>query len=273
MNVRLVFRNISLLLLLTISACSKPTATPSAAPLPTQPPAGTEAPVATEGPITSGGGMPVAGSGQCANTYYPVREGATWTYKSTGSPAGDFGYTDTISSVREDGFTLTSQFANVTRTQEWACKPEGLVALQLGGGAVTSQNLKLQVDSQNATGVTYPTEIKVGDQWDYALDFTGKMEIAGNSGAATGSDKNHFNALGEESVTVPAGTFDALKIQVDTALDIQVTYQGLTVPVTLKSSYNYWYAQGVGWVKASGTASMAGESFTETIELQSYSIP
>ena len=28
-------------------------------------------------------------------------------------------------------------------------------------------------------------KINAGDEWDYALDFTGKMDVAGNSGTAT----------------------------------------------------------------------------------------
>jgi len=76
-------------------------------------------------------------SGVCANDYYPVREGATWSYKSTGSMAGDYSFTDTITSVQDNGFTLTSQFGSLTRTQEWACDEDGLKALELGGGALT----------------------------------------------------------------------------------------------------------------------------------------
>src|SRR5512140_775170 len=79
-------------------------------------------------------------TGPCANDYYPVVQGATWTYKSTGSPAGDYESTDTISSVKSDGFTLTSKFGDQTRTQDWNCTEQGLVALQLGGPAMATLN-------------------------------------------------------------------------------------------------------------------------------------
>lgn len=99
------------------------------------------------------------------------------------------------------------------------------------------------------------------------------MDLAGNSAEAQGNDKNHFNALGVESVTVPAGTFDALKIQIDTTLDINASFQGISVPVTFSGSYIYWFVKDVGWVKANGTGSIEGKSFSETIELQSYNLP
>jgi hypothetical protein len=74
-------------------------------------------------------------------------------------------------------------------------------------------------------------------------------------------------------VTVAAGTFDAMKVQVDTTLNITATVQGLSIPVTLSSTYTFWFAQGVGWVKASGSGELGGQSFSESIELQNYSIP
>jgi hypothetical protein len=263
-----------LLVLIFIIACSSSGGSPTQqASSPTEAPISTEISSQPEEATAPSGNTPAAVTGLCINAYYPVREGSTWSYQSTGSSAGTYSFTDTITSIRGDGFTLTSQFDQLTRTQEWACGPEGLVALQLGGGALTSQNMKLEIETQTTSGVSYPTNITVGDQWDYALDFTGKMDLAGSSGEAQGSDKSHFTALGMENVTVPAGTFNAMKIQVDTILDIGVTVQGLSVPVTFSSSYIYWFVQDTGWVKASGTGSIGGEAFVETIELQWYNLP
>ncbi len=279
MEMRKIKSILSLLLTgILLAACSFPSNTPTVAPQATQviPPPADAAASATEAPVTSEGNMPVTGEGACANAYYPVRQGATWNYKSTSGPAGEYSFTDTISSVRDDGFTLFSQFKDLTRTQEWTCKPEGLVALQLGGApaaTLNTQGMQLNLEVSNVSGVTYPNEINAGDQWQHSLDLQGKMTVAGQEGTATGTAQTNFTAIGTESVTVPAGTFDAMKIQVDTALNINVSYQGLSVPVTFTGSYTYWFAQGVGWVKASGSGSLASTSFSETIDLQSYSIP
>jgi hypothetical protein len=263
------------LTIIFVAACSSPSNTPTTEPQATE----TVAPDATltEPPIPSeGDSMPVTGEGLCANAYYPVREGSTWSYKSTGGPTGEYSFTDTITSVRDDGFTLSTQFDDLTRTQEWACNPEGLVALQLGGApaaTLNSQNMQLNLEVKNVGGVTFPNEITAGDQWQHNLDFEGNMTIADQEGAATGNAQTSFTAVGNESVTVPAGTFDALKIQVDTTLSINVEYQGLSVPVAFSGTYTYWFSQGIGWVKASGTGDVAGTSFSETTELQSYNIP
>jgi len=268
-----------LLMIIFVTACSSPSNTPTIEPQATEtaePQTGATEP-ATEPPATSeGDGLPVTGEGLCANAYYPIREGSTWSYKSTGGPAGEYAFTDTITSVRDDGFTLSTQFADLTRTQEWACQPEGLVALQFGGAPaamLNAQNMQLELEVNNVSGVTFPSEIQAGDQWNHNLDFEGSVNVAGEEGAATGNVQTSFNAVGNESVTVPAGTFDTLKIQVDTTLNINVTYQGLSVPVTFSGTYTYWFAQGIGWVKASGTGEVVGTSFSETTELQSYNIP
>jgi len=232
---------------------------------------------ATELPVTSeGNSTPVAGEGLCANPYYPIREGASWSYKSTGSPAGDYSFTDTITSVREDGFTITSHLDDLTRTQEWACRPEGLVALQLGGPAaatLNTQDMQLNLTFNNISGVTFPREITAGNEWQHMLEFEGDLESTGTSAEAAGTAESTFSALGTESVTVPAGTFDAMRVEVESTITINATYQGISMPAAFSGTYTFWFAQGVGWVKASGIGEVIGTSFTETIELQSYSIP
>jgi len=230
-------------------------------------------PAATKEPVTSvEENVPTAETGLCANPYYPVLEGSTWNYMSTSTLADNYSFTDTITSIRNDGFTLTTTYDNLTRTQEWACTPEGLVAVQLGGG-LNSPSTNLEVETQKASGVTYPVEINAGDTWQHSLDFTGTMDIAGNPGAATGTTQSDFTAIGVESVTVPAGTFNAMKVQVMTTINIDVSFQGSNIPVNFSSTTTSWYVEGTGWVKSVSEGDFAGQSYTETMELQWYNIP
>jgi len=218
----------------------------------TEAPSVTETPVVTE--IPSASPTPAAASsGSCANPYYPVREGATWTYSSTGGPAGGYGFTDTITSVRDDGFTLTSQFGSLTRTQEWSCTPEGLVALQLGGTSaaiLNEDNMQATLNADHAGGVTFPSTINPGDTWRHSLEFTGQISLAGQDIDAKGDAQSSFQAVGHESVTVPAGTFDALRIHVDTTINISGSFNGVSFPVKVTTPYDYWFVKDLGWVKA-----------------------
>lgn len=268
-----------LLALLFLTSCAPQGSSPIQKPTNTTDSNSTEQPGVT---VTASARSPstelpsTSGTSLCSKMYYPVREGATWIYKNTGSPAGEFSFTDTVTSIREDGFTLTSQFRDVAWTQEWACQPEGLVALQLGGApamTLTAQGIQLDLEISNVSGVTFPKEITTGNQWQHNLDFDGQVEIAGQSGEAQGNAVTRFTAMGIETVTVPAGTFEAMKIQVEPALDINVGFQLLSIPVTVGGTYTYWFVQNFGWVKASGIGNFAGQSLSETIELQSYNIP
>jgi hypothetical protein len=222
-----------------------------------------------------GPGAPLQ-AGACTNGLYPVVKGATWTYASTGGPAGSFTYTDTITDVGPDRFTLTSQFNQLTRTQEWACKPEGLTALQLGGsaaGVVTASDVSVQLTTANVQGITIPAHVAAGDRWPYSLDFEGTAEVAGASAEEKGSASFQFTAAGMEPVTVPAGTFDAMKIEIESTFDIQITLQGFSAPTTITGHSTVWYAPGVGMIKSMDVGQANGNTFTATTELQSYTIP
>lgn len=214
--------------------------------------------------------------GPCANPYLPVVTGATWSYSGGGSSSGQYSFTDTIAQVREDGFTLTGQFEGLNRSQEWSCSPAGLTALSLGGGSaagIQTEAFDLDLETSNVEGVTLPAEITPGDQWSSSLDFSGMAVVDELSVEARGSATTNYTAVGEESVTVPAGTFNALKIHSETVLSIQADFGGLSVPVTVTNSSDTWFAPGVGWVKSVSTGEIMGEQVDDNIELQAYSIP
>jgi len=252
---------IGLVLMLFLQACNPNTPQSTETPVPTP----TNTPVPTQEP-----------GSLCSNPLFPVKLGATWTYTGTGNTTGDYGFTDTITEVREDGFSLTSQFDDLTRTQEWACKPEGLAALSFGGGAaggIFTNGIQMDLNTSNVQGVNLPKTVNAGDQWPYSLDFEGDMQFSGTQAHAQGTATFTFTAIGQESVTVPAGTFDAMKIHAEMVLDMQLSLSGISTPVTFTSPTDLWFAPGVGWIKATSTGELMGTSFNETIELQSYNIP
>lgn len=260
------------LVLTLLSACSSGGETQPPPPAETTAPgSGTQEEVTQDAPPPTEA-APSGGTGLCANPYYPVREGATWNYQGTSSIIEPYTFTDTITSVRADGFTLTSEFDGLTRTQEWACTPQGIVALQMGAGLTTSQT-NLTVETQSASGVTYPVEINAGDTWSHSIEFTGTMDIAGNPGEAEGRTQSDFAALGIESVSVPSGTFEAMKIQVQTTFEATVGFQGMSIPVTFTTTTISWYAEGVGWVKSDSSGDFMGQPYTDTIEMQWYNLP
>jgi hypothetical protein len=110
-----------------------------------------------------------------------------------------------------------------------------------------------------------------GDTWSQTIRIEGTMTIAeGTSADATNEASLHCTAEGTESVTVPAGTFDAMKVVCQVQMSITVTTAGLSIPpTTVNSTSTAWYAPNVGWIKSEDTSDFG----SSTIELQSYSNP
>jgi hypothetical protein len=228
--------------------------------------------LATTNPDTS----PVT-SELCDNSLYPTIQGSAWVYTSTGGPGGAFIYTNSITETRQDGFTLTTQFADQTLTQEWTCLPDGLVALQLGGGSaagVSMQDMTAQLKTSEVSGLSLAKNIASGMQWQYSLRLQGTIVMPGDPQApADGVYSVTMQEMGRENVNVPAGSFDAVKIQSNATVDIVSSFGGSELPIKFSGTTLTWYAPGIGYVKMVENGDFGGQMYSVTTELQSYNIP
>jgi len=120
-----------------------------------------------------------------------------------------------------------------------------------------------------SSGVTLPASIKPGDTWTQALTLEGIEDLNGLQIPAKNETSNDCTAAGIESVTVPAGTFDALRFDCQTNTDIMITMSGNDIEQTIDFTASNWYAEGVGLIKTVTT----GSGLDSTIELVSYTIP
>ena len=179
--------------------------------------------------------------------------------------------------MRENGFKLVTQYNDQNISQEWLCKGDGLTPTELGAADATSMlafDKFTDLTAANVSGFALPPVITPGAEWNYALDIQG-IEKAKGGTPATMTGRVAVNYIGgnKESVTVPAGTFEAYAIEVNTVIDFNVVSGGNTVKLSVNSTYTVWYAPGVGWVKASGFGKLGGQDYVETIVLDSYTIP
>ena len=223
------------------------------------------------------GAISLGSSGTCDNQLYPVKQDATWTYASAGGPGGTFTYTDTVIDVHGGGFTVTSEFWDTTRTQEWSCQSDGLQALQIGSASaagISTQGITAEFVASDVTGVSLPREITQGMQWQYGLKMQGTMAMPGEQQSpANGTYSVVMQEMGWESITVPAGTFNAVRLQANSSVDIMTDFQGIQVPVKYSGVSLLWYAPGVGFIKSVENGDFSGTAFSITTELQSYNIP
>lgn len=206
----------------------------------------------------------------CPNDYYPIVDGASWSFAGS-SDFGPVNWTTTINGVSSSGFSMTQSFPDLTTQQQWSCDPEGIQALDYGGGPSASLQASggttAVYETTGVTGVTFPTHIAAGDTWSQTFNIDGVLTTGdGEESTASGTISQSYSAIGTETVSVPAGSFEAMKIQVDTSFDLTVVVQGITAPVSSGFSETVWLVEGVGWVRSVG-------EYGTTVELQSYSIP
>jgi hypothetical protein len=253
----------SVALAASILACNLGnTSSPSVTDVPTGAP-----PLISESPTTES----IAGTGACSNPYQPIVAGATWNYNLTADIPDT--YTHSILTVTETGFVEQDIFGTgVTRQAEWNCEAGNLIALNpSSGGSAGVQAEGVEVDFQTTqlTGVTLPAVINPGDTWSQSLTLEGTETINGQEFPAKNELTSNCVATGIESVTVPAGTFDAMRVDCTTDMNITMNMGGGDIQATINLSSMAWYAPNVGMVKTITT----GNDLDSTIELLSYSIP
>ena len=214
----------------------------------------------------------------CANRYMQVINGASWSYSSIGGDVEPYSFTDMVTGASSAGFTLASQFDGLTKEQTWECSSDGLVALEYAGGgqaSVTTSGVTATFETTEMSGVTLPNEIAVGDSWSQSFTVRGVSILdAEMTSETTGTVQFIMTAVGIETVEVPAGSFEAIKIEVQTTLDFMMSIDGgESVPFLMSSSGHTWMVEGVGWVKSVSTATVMGITSSDTLELISYTIP
>ena len=220
-----------------------------------------------------------SGSGSlCVNQYMPVINGASWTYASSGGDVEPYAFTDMVNEASAAGFTLNSEFDGLTKTQTWECNGGGLVALEYAGGgqaSVTTSGVTATFETTEMSGVSLPNVIAIGDSWSQTFTVRGVSVLdAEMTSETTGTVKINMTAVGIETVDVPAGSFEAIKIEVQTNLDFLMSIDGgESVPFLMSSSGHTWMVEGVGWVKSVSTATVMGMTSSDTLELTSYTIP
>lgn len=206
----------------------------------------------------------------CGNPYIPIVVGATWNYNLTGAVPDTF--TRSIVSIEAGGFTDQDVFGTgVTRQSKWTCDNGALTALDPGGNTsnVSSENVQVDFQTTSASGVTLPAVLNPGDSWNQAVTLEGTETINGETLPAKNEFTNTCTVAGKESITVAAGTFDAVRVDCNTSMAITITMNGSPISQPISFTATSWYAEKVGLLKTV----TAGNGLDSTVELTSYSIP
>ncbi len=252
-------------LLLSILACNIGQSPDPFVPIPPTVSQGlTESAPATEAPVNTS-------TGACSNLYMPVIAGTTWNYKLTG-PVPDT-FKKSIITIETNGFTDQDAFGSgVTRQGKWTCENGNLTALNPSNGnsaTVTTEGISLDFETTAMSGLTLPATINAGDTWEQTLTLEGTETINGTVMPVKNQVANTCKAVGIESVTVEAGTFEAMKVECNAIMNIEIVMNDSPIQNTMTINGTNWYAENIGLIK---TLSL-GTGFDSVTELTSFSIP
>ncbi|MEA3249429.1 MAG: hypothetical protein U9Q03_03665 [Patescibacteria group bacterium] len=215
------------------------------------------------------------GSGDCAHDYYPLLPDYSITYRNT---SGDeqTEYTMTVveasdtAAKMEFTFTEDEEMAGeLTFTQELACSggnllPQGYLDMSSAFGDV-----KISIETENVEGILLPHLFEDGTTWETSYDLTitpeeGTFPMAG-FGSLRSAVSLANSVVAEETITVSAGTFDTLKVEVVTTTVTEIPGMPASVPPTESAVISYqWWAKDVGLVKMENSD---GSSTTEAVEV------
>ena len=189
----------------------------------------------TMSPSSSGGG-----SSSGSQDYFPLRVGDSWKYRSTTADGKQSEFSvKVLSEEKEAGnqLYLVETVSTFQPIHDWYSKPSGWVLMHRQEYVKTGSKAEYQPTKQ-----FLKNPLTSGDSWQWKGKGMMGLEI---------DESNQVS--GPETVSVPAGSFDAMKV-------ITKVVQG-GAPVTK----TYWYAPGIGMVK-SMTDTGAVQSTTELLD-------
>lgn len=248
----LINKMIILSLLLLLSSCNLPSKAGGQTPYPSANSIGAQN---SPYPITT----------LCNNPYFPSTLGKRWEYSGNNSAIGAYTRTDTITQSTSDSFSVDSNYPNVTYSVDYTCSAEGLTASnplqQYLGALLSDPNTPVNVNLTSNSGISLPARINPDDTWQQVASF----DAATKEISLNGRFVFNYSAAGYEQVTVPYGTFDALRVNAT----IRIEVSGLRI---LAGTYSttFWLVPNIGMVKSQGSSQLPGVDFTDQLELTGF---
>ncbi len=239
----------------------EPTAAPTEAAPTTAPTEAAAEPTSTEAAADETATLP---EGDCGNPFYPVIEGRTLRYANNIPGLGVTEHTITHSDVTDTSFTTTTDLGegNVL-TQTWTCSGEGLLQPEFSQ-LPTGEEVTLTIEFVESSGLTIPAadQFEAGSSWTthYVANATLSDVGAGEMLMEQTTDLTH-TVIGPETITVPAGTFEAIRVETTGTVSSATSVGDVSVPaMEFTMSFVSWYAEGVGLVRQEWTDLLGADS-------------
>jgi hypothetical protein len=230
--------------------------------------------VLASAPVASA--APQQASVLCTHPYFPVSETAEWHYRA-GMPSLPILMGEDVvrqANLTETGFEQVRRVQDAgTLVQRWTCTPDGLSDMPREASVTADGAPTGTVQFTDANGTTLP----LADRWQAGYSWTqgangtfdGLDVVPGTNPRAQSAIAKTHTIVGRESVTVPAGTFSAWKIETRASGPVTVEIAGQKETFEVTTLIEAWYVENVGLVKSS---SSLDEMVVDTMELLSFQL-
>lgn len=240
-------------LLLVGAGCGKKAAGPAGQPA--------EKPVAAK---------PLLSSDACNHPYYPLKKGYQIDYE-VNAAGGNMTYSMKIPEAASGSAKLELDInyqGSHTMTMDLVCGADGNIRTDAYMDMAGAFGSPFKITTKSVDGEIMPRDLKVGTKWsnkyETEMDLSGMANLPKGYEKMSGTVEETSEVVGEESVTVPAGTFDALKVQMTTVSNYVMAGPNAQPQVT-RGSTTQWWVKGVGMVKQEDTAAKQVISATKII--------
>jgi hypothetical protein len=201
----------------------------------------------------------------CDNQYFPSRLGDTWQYSGSNTAIGTYSRTDTVTRSRAEVFIVSTTLADVTYGVNYGCSPAGLTdndpIQQYVGALLSGPNAPVNVKLTSSSGITLPATVAPGNTWQQTAEWEASSKELNLNGRLV----FNYTAVGYEIVTVPFGTFNALRV--DATIRIEVSGFRILAGTYTTST---WMVPDIGIVKSEGTSHVPGVDFSDGMQLTSF---
>lgn len=205
---------------------------------------------------------PSASAGACDFPYLPLRAGYKANYNSQFG-GRDSSYTMSVNSVSGNGANVVYKVNDITVNHDLNCE-DGLITEQgyLDLGSIAG-GTRSNIRTNRVEGSIMPRDVHVGSEWSSKYDIT--MDYNNPQLGITQVNsiiETARKAVAMERVTVPAGSFNALKVENKYKMTITVPNATFPIPPIEFTSVEWW-VEGKGMVKTQSSDTRLGNWSTE----------
>jgi hypothetical protein len=178
--------------------------------------------------------------------FSPMTVGDTWTYRTTQQasvPMPGATATERVVSTTQDGARRVARIVSEDASNPQAGSERSQVVTAAGvlpdvGTMTTAIGPVTTVRSE---GVFLPAELTPGLRWTYAQELDSPISTMSVTGAG--------EVVGIESVRVPAGRFEAVRVRSEVRNHV-VVKDGAVPPIDHVQRDECWYVRGLGLVRS-----------------------